>query len=216
METGLSLNQAFAPDISIQQREDFLKSLNVAPKRVESAQGYDTVPISTLETMLDETYLGLWKTDNFRYQVIANEIVGTIDLHVYDPSIKTWLTRSGSASVMIRQKSGSEITDIGAKIKNGLVMDFPKLSTMCLKAAAKTLAKKFGRELNRKFEDSYEEVYSNEIEVNSMIDELHEKLKECATPKDLGEVWNQYPQFANNTAAKKLFNTYKMKLNYGR
>lgn len=210
---NLSIAGQFTPDINVQNREAFLKSFDTPPATVQKVQGYDTMPISALETELDETYLGLWKTDNFSFQVIANEIVGTIQLHVYDPTVKTWITRTGCASVMIRQSSGAQITDIGAKIKNGLVMDFPKLSTMCLKAAAKTLGKKFGRDLNRKFEDGYEEKYTHEAEVAALLDELQAKFKACETLQDLGVIWKSYPQFENNSAAKKLFNSAKMKIN---
>ncbi len=212
MEQQISIAGQFSPDINIQNREAFLKSFDVKPHKVEKVQGYDTMPISALEKTLDETYLGLWKTDTFSYQVIANEIVGTILLHVYDPTVKTWITRIGCASVMIRQTSGAQITDISAKIKNGLVMDFPKLSTMCLKAAAKTLGKKFGRDLNRKFEDGYDTVYSDEIELGNVIADLKAKIDCCHTAAELLAVWNENETLHTNTAAKRLFNSAKMKI----
>lgn len=198
----------------IKNREDFLKNLNSAPEKVDKAQGYDTVPISSLEMELDQTYLGLWQTDNFRFQIVANEIVGVLDLHVFDPNIKTWLTRSGSASVMIRQKSGADITDISAKIKNGLGMDFPKLQTMCLKAAAKTLGKRFGRELNRKFEDDYEAIYTNEAEIDGVREILQSQLKECRTKENLMSVWNNYTEYHQNPQLLKIFNAAKTRLGY--
>jgi hypothetical protein len=212
MSKEIAIN--YAPTIEVQQREQFLKSLDCEPKKIDKAQGYDTVPISTLEATLDEVYMGMWQTENFRHQVIANEIVGTIDLRVYDPTIKVWLTRSGSASVMIRQSAGSQLTDIGAKIKNGLVMDFPKLSSMCLKAAAKTLGKKFGRDLNRKWEDNYEDVYSQQIEFGGLVEELKEKLSQATNTNDLMAIWNEYPDLHDNSIAKKFFSSYKTKLNF--
>ena len=212
MQTQLTTQTQYQPDINIQNREQFLKSLDEAPKKIDKAQGHETVPISTLEATLDEVYMGIWKTDNFRHQVIANEIVGTLDLHVFDPTIKAWITRSGNASVMIRQAAGSSLTDIGAKIKNGLVMDFPKLSSMCLKAAAKTLGKKFGRDLNRKWEDSYEDVYTQQIELGGVMDELKEKLSMATTTADLVQIWNEYPDLHNNNAAKKFFNRQKISI----
>jgi len=212
MGNELTTQLQYQPDINIQNREQFLKSLDEAPKKIDKAQGYETVPISTLEATLDEVYMGIWKTDNFRHHVIANEIVGTIDLHVYDPTIKTWITRSGNASVMIRQASGSALTDIGAKIKNGLVMDFPKLSSMCLKAAAKTLGKKFGRDLNRKWEDSYEDIYSQQIEFGGVMDEIKEKLSTATSTAQLVAIWNEYPDLHDNTAARKFFNRQKISI----
>lgn len=209
----LALQNQFQPDINIQSREAFLKSLDVDPKKVEKAQGYETVPISTLEVELDRTYLGLWETVNPQYTVIANEIVGTLQLRVFDPSAKVWITRTGGASVMIRQQAGSQITDIGAKIKNGLIMDFPKLWTMCLKAAAKTLASKFGRDLNRKWEDNYEEEYTPQLELQVVIDDLKRRLSECTTSADLLKVWEDAKPLQTNPQAVKIFQSYKMQLN---
>lgn len=222
MANEVSTSNQFTPDINIQSREQWLKKMNEQPEKTAKQADYrnipdksdfDTIPIGILENALDEVYLGLWKTHSPTHQVVANEIIGSIILEVFDPSAKVWISRIGYGAVTIRQKKDSDITDIGSKIKTALQMDFPKLSTMCLKNACKTLGKRFGRDLNRKFEDIYEEVYSNEIEVSGLMDELKEKLGVCTSLKDLGSVWAQYPQFANNTAAKKLFNSYKMKIN---
>lgn len=199
---------------NIAQREEWLKSLNSAPEQVQKNNGFDSIPISVLETMLDETYLGAWQTSNFRYQVIANEIVGTIDLKVFDPQLKKWLTRSGSAAAMIRQTKDSAITDIGAKIKNGLMMDFPKLESMCLKAACKRLGAKFGRNLNRKFEDEYETIYTNEAELEPIKDVLNDKLAECKTVEELKAVWANLEEYHNNPRLKAIFNSRKLKLQH--
>ena len=201
--------------VNIQARESFIKEqLNSKPEQIEEKDGVETVPISFLENDLDEVYLGLWKTENFRFQVIANEIVGTIDLHVFDPQAKVWLVRSGSAAVLIRQKKDSEITDISAKIKNGLMMDFPKLETMCIKAAAKRLGKRFGRDLNRKFEDEYEMRYTNEIEVDEVRADIEAKFNNCKTKEQLAGVWAEYPNLHNNPRFKKLFSSKKAQLSF--
>lgn len=200
--------------INIPVREEFIQNLNTKPEQVTRENGVDTVPISHLETTLDEVYFGLWETENFRFQVIANEIVGTIDLKVFDPQMRVWIKRSGSAAVMIRQKKDASITDIGAKIKNGLSMDFPKLESMCLKAAAKRLGKKFGRDLNRKFEDEYEPVNTYDIELDAIKDKLEAKLNACTNLAQLVEVWNAHEVMHDNPKMKKLFNSYKLKLQY--
>lgn len=203
-------------NMPIKEREDFLKDLNSKPDRTEKVMGQETIPVSFLETLLDETYLGLWMTENFRFQVIANEIVGTLDLSVFDPVAKCWIKRSGSGAVMIRQSKDSAITDIGAKIKNGLMMDFPKLETMCLKAACKRLGKKFGRDLNRKFEDEYETLYSNKFELEEIRAELEAQLNACKNMDDLIAVWNNYEALQDNPELKKIFNSYKMRFNLKR
>lgn len=207
---------ATAPEpLNIQAREAFIKEqLNSRPEKTDEKDGIETVPISVLENDLDEVYLGLWKTENFRFQVIANEIAGTIDLHVFDPQAKVWIVRSGSAAVMIRQKKDSEITDIGAKIKNGLMMDFPKLETMCLKAAAKRLGKKFGRDLNRKFEDDYEPRYTNEMAVDEVRADVEVKMNNCKTKEELAAIWAEYPSYHENPRFKKIFSSMKAKLSF--
>lgn len=214
MSTDLALKEQYqdAPLIDIGIRESFIKRLDEQPKNVDKAQGFDTLPISHLEHELDEIYMGAWTTENFRWQVVANEIIGTIDLKVFDPTLKTWLKRSGSAAVMIQQKSGSEITDLNAKFKNALVKDFAKLETMCLKKAAKSLGKRFGRDLNRKIEDTYEELYSNEMLVNENLEAFTAALNKCNDLPSLKAFWNDNPDFHENTAAKKLFTKRKMQL----
>lgn len=204
------------PAFAIKDREDFMKRLDEKPNRTEKQNNVDSVPISFLEHELDEVYMGLWSTTNFRYQVIANEIVGTLDLSVFDPSAKMWLHRSGSAAVMIRQKSGAELTDISSKIKNGLQMDFPKLESMCLKAAAKKLGKRFGRDLNRKFEDEYDNIYTQEIEFAEVKDDVLKELKESNDMDALKTIWAKYPDMHENKKFKAAFTSRKTQLAYAK
>lgn len=221
MSNQLSIAGQFEPSINVQNREEFLKRLNENPDKtyrqsdyakIPDKGEYETIPIDIIETTLDEVYMGLWETTNFHYQVMANEIVGHLDLRVFDPSAKVWLTRLGFGAVTIRQKKDSDITDISAKIKTALQMDFPKLRTACIKNAAKTLGAKFGRHLNRKFEDSYETIYSDEIELAPKLEELQSKMKECKTKEELTALWKQYPNLHENSAAKKHFRSHNSKL----
>jgi hypothetical protein len=48
------------------------------------------IPISFVETKLDEVFFGLWETSNFKSQVVANEIIGSIELKVFHPIGKVW------------------------------------------------------------------------------------------------------------------------------
>lgn len=104
---------------------------------------------------LDEMFFGLWETTDFRWQVMGNEVVGSLTLRVFHSIEKIWLSRTGAAAAMIRQAKGAKITDIDAKLHNALGMDFPRLKADCLTNAARSLGKMFGRDLNRKFEDAY-------------------------------------------------------------
>lgn len=201
------------PQFSIKQQEAFTAKLNQQPLKVDKVQGFDTIPISTVENELDEDFAGLWQIENFRWQVVANEIIGSLDLLVYHPIAHVWLKRSGSASVMIQQDSGAKIDDIGAKKKNALIKDFPKLEIMCIKSAAKKLGEKYGRSLNRKWMDSYEAVYSNELESNEAIEEIGSRMKECKTMEELLAIWNEYPDQHSNIQFKKNFTYYRNSIN---
>lgn len=152
-------------EVSSNNLANFSNLINTAPPKKEvkinsQANNSQYLPISFVENKLDEVFSGLWQIKNFRWQVIANEIVGSIELGVYHPILKEWIWREGAGATIIqqlsKQKGGTgDITNIGDKIKNTLVKDFPHLKAECLKNAAKSLGKMFGRDLNREFEDSY-------------------------------------------------------------
>ena len=110
------------------------------------------LPIAEVERTLDEVYSGLWSTVNFRWEVVANEIVGSIDLKVINPANGVELVRTGVASVMVQTVKGQEVV-VANKIKNTLVKDFPHLKAECIKNAAKSLGVAFGRNLNRDSSD---------------------------------------------------------------
>jgi hypothetical protein len=141
---------------SIERFQEFLNKTpeNSAIKTNKMADNSKYLPIGYLENTLDEMFAGLWQTENFRWTVVANEVCGALDLCIFHPVAKTWLKRTGSASVMIQMKSvekggTGDITNIADKIKNTLTKDFPHLKAECLKNACKSLGVLFGRNLNR-------------------------------------------------------------------
>jgi len=159
------MNQLEESQAAINERrakvQNFLKTLNkpVTPGQIKVnkfANDSKYIPISFIETRLDQYFFGLWETVNFRTQVIVNEVVGSIDLRVKHPVTGDWITRTGAAGVPIQMKSGSGVTQVGEKIHNTLVKDYPHLKAMCVLNAVKSLGKMFGRDLNRKFEDDYQ------------------------------------------------------------
>lgn len=161
--------------------EMFHARINVDPPKQEIqvntyANNSKYLPISFIQMKLDEFYFGLWRTENFKTKVVANEITGEVELSVFHPVYQQWITRVGAASVMIQLRAQYEyhpngeiktdrngaqikkkknILDAAEKIENTLVKDYPHLYAECVKSAAKTLGKVFGRDLNRKFIDSY-------------------------------------------------------------
>ena len=135
--------------------EKFTTGLNSPPPSgmIKDRQGIKYLPISSVESELDRMFTGLWKTTNLEWKVVINEIVVSLELHVFHPIAKIWISRCGVGVAQIRQKSGSKIQDIDAKIKNALEMDVPHAKADAIKNAAKSLGKHFGRDLSRKAAD---------------------------------------------------------------
>lgn len=149
------MNDEIAINQSFQALENFIKIMNQAPSpeicRERDKRQY--VEIRIIEKLLDELYSGLWSTENFRWNVIANEIVGSIDLKVFHPVAKVWITRTGSGGKQIRMKSkenggDGDITNVRNKLTTALEADFPNLKAVCIHNAAKSLGAVFGRNLN--------------------------------------------------------------------
>lgn len=160
----------------LKQLEGFSQLLNKEPNKHElqmnkMAGNTMYLPISFLETTLDELYFGLWKTDGFTTRVIGNEICGELNLHVYHPIAEIWITRIGAAATMIRQVKDAGVMEADKKIKNALEMDYPHLKADCFRNACLSLGKSFGRDLNRKFIDSYKAMLS-QLEAGSTQPEV--------------------------------------------
>jgi len=167
--------------------ESFQKMLNANPDKAsigvnKMANNSLFLPIAFIERTLDELYQGLWQTTNFRWHVVANEIIGSIDLQVYHPAAKVWLTRTGAASAMI-QIGRDKPLHVDNKIKNTLVKDFPHLKAECLKNAAKSLGTVFGRNLNRGTDLNFNYL-SDQVHTQVVGSEEAYKLLETATLTD--------------------------------
>jgi len=156
----------------LEKLQGFQKLLQKAPdpkeiRKNKFANDSEYLPISFLEMTLDELFFGLWQTKNFHSRTVANEEVGDLEVWFFHPTAMTWLSRVGTASVMIqyeaeyevidgkKQKIKTNITDISKKIINTLTKDYPHLKAECFRNACKSIGKAFGRDLNREFEDQY-------------------------------------------------------------
>lgn len=126
-----------------------------------------TLVISHVEMTLDELFFGQWKTENFKWSAIANEVQGSLELCVIHPVTGYEIRRTGAASVIIMvdkvpdeikdnaQQRNRWALDSNNKKPNALDMAFPKLKAECLKNAALSLGKVFGRDMNRANKDEY-------------------------------------------------------------
>lgn len=143
-------------------QEPPMQSIEATPDR--KAQ---TVVISHIEMTLDELFFGQWSTREFKWNIIANEVQGSLELTCIHPVSGHVITRTGAASVVIMvDKVPDEIKDdpqqrnrwaLSSENKkpNALDLAFPKLKAECLKNAAQSLGKIFGRDLNRKNRDVF-------------------------------------------------------------
>lgn len=157
------------------------------------------LPISFVETKLDEIFFGLWEITDFQFQPIANEIVGSLKLRYFHPKAKTWITRIGLGAVQIQFNKGSQISDLNNKIKNTLQKDFPHLKAECLKNACRSIGKKFGRDLNRDLQDSYEPQFltDDEEKVQSFLEETLLNIREFEIESELKEAGGKILAEAN-------------------
>ena len=152
------------------------------PKEIQTnkfAGNSKYLPISFLEMQLDEMFFGLWQTKDFKSSVIANEIIGSLELSYFHPTFHTWITRVGTAGTMIQYKSKDkggtgDITNIKDKIPNTLVKDYPHLKAEAFRNACLSIGKAFGRDLNREFTDTYSPIIKEETD--PIIDDYFNKL----------------------------------------
>jgi hypothetical protein len=192
--------------------EQFQKLLNMHPDKKDirvnkMANNAEYISISTIERRLDEIYSGLWQIDNFRWEVVANEIIGSIDLKVYHPKAG-WITRTGAAAAMILTSSGKPAT-VEHKIKNTLVKDFPHLKAECLKNAAKSLGVIFGRNLNRGQEDEFSYLSETLPQLGELQLSAFELLETSTLTPDFREKFAKKINRATNETLKDIISYLK-------
>ena len=180
--------------------EKFTMGLNAQPEKskIKKHQNIDYIPISAIEAELDRMYAGLWQTKNMNVRVVANEILVDLELHVFHPIAKMWLSRTGTGAATIKQVKDSAITDLDSKYKNTLQKDFPAAKALAVKNAAKSLGVKFGRNLGRKDNVSFD--YKPMIVMDKNDKQLAEATIKQATdiPKlmrlwAINKKWHQSP-----------------------
>lgn len=184
-------------------RRDFTALLNRPPLKSEiainaQAKNSEYIPIGIVQNKLDEMFQGLWKTENFTSQIYQNEIIGSLELHVFHPVNQCWITRIGSASVMIQENKETK-----EKIKNTLVKDYPHLLSECLKSASKTLGASFGRNLNKVVVDEYQSIPTVGVEFDE-ITAVERAIMESTTKEEVISLYNGLTHLKENKQIKKV------------
>jgi hypothetical protein len=132
---------------NLEALQKFQQMLNVKPDELGIEKTPDgnakTLVISHVETTLDEMFFGHWRTENFKWERMANEVVGSLDLVVIHPITGYELRRTGAGSIVIMVDRAPRNLDniernrwalnADNKKPNALDLAFPKLKTECLK-----------------------------------------------------------------------------------
>lgn len=184
-----------------------LLSVQPRPKEVGIMQGNEYVPIQVQEAKLDDIYNGLWQVRNMSIQLIANEVVTSLELGVFHPIAKEWIWRSGIGSVPVQQAKGSKIRDmVDTKIPNALQKNAPASKAFAFKNACQSLGVTFGRELNRSLE---EDIVPSDLTVaiiESQEERAIKELSEVTEVSQLGELLKKYmkvPGFPKKIGERK-------------
>lgn len=204
--------------------QNFITRINTLPKEESIGTTADkkakTIFISHIEMTLDEYFFGLWSTEHFTWNVISNEVVGSIDLVMTHPVTGQSFRRVGAAAVTIMVDAVPEDIKADPKLRNqwaldvsnkkpsALDMGFPKLKSECIKNAANSLGKMFGRDLNRKEgnTDDYSPLAKPILEIP---EELRIIISEKTDADELTQLWKNNPEYVNNPEFLKLLNARK-------
>jgi len=237
-ESGLTITDAslISPDPNKEVRdfrkkmETFAKLVNTAPvpEKIKTHQGYDYLPISTVEKELDRVYFGLVQYECISYQQIFNEVACHARIKVFHPVINQWMNYDGLGSAVLQQDKDTKVADfMHHKKANAGQLTYPKAYAEAIKNAAKKIGKRFGADINRKFEDEYVPFYKDEpkkdvpeekepepIEPESPKVEISEELIHSVTITDdishLTTIWNENQELQSNPNFIKLLNARKV------
>jgi hypothetical protein len=170
-----------------------VEEINLEPHPV--ARGRRYLPISFMEMALDQLFFGMWETVNFKWLVIANEVTASMELRVYHPYHKTWITRTGASATAIMvdkipddiKKNMTQVQvnewalDQSHKKPSALEMGmFASLKAECFKNACLSLGRYFGRDVNRDHQGIFTPVVTDIQElIQKRRSQLSALISEC-------------------------------------
>ena len=128
---------------------EFLIVLNQQPdpqqvKVNQFANNSHYLPIEYLESQLDLVFGGLWQLKHVGgVNFVGNSIAANVELRVFHPIAKVWLTRAGSGAVQIQLDQNGYAKPKSVEKATGAAL------AMAEKNAIKKLGGLFGKYLNR-------------------------------------------------------------------
>ncbi|MNK92973.1 hypothetical protein D3C87_1131150 [compost metagenome] len=145
----------------------FQSILNQQPSQDKIKQtddGYNYIPIATVEKELSECFFGLVQYTIISQQLIYNEWETHSRIRVFHPIQKCWLEYDGVGTGMIEIKGKSTTKDFfSIKKIDGSKLAVPSSYAESVKNAAKKIGKRFGADVNRIIEENTKGVFK-EIE----------------------------------------------------
>lgn len=170
-----------------------VEEINLEPHPVAKNRKY--LPISFMEMALDQLFFGLWETVNFKWQVISNEISASVEIRVFHPYAKVWITRTGAAAAaimvdsipdeqkknMTKQQINRWALEVDNKKPSALEMGgFAALKADCFKNACLSLGRYFGRDVNREHQGIFVPVVTDIQEaIKKLRSVLATLISEC-------------------------------------
>jgi len=129
--------------------QEFLNVLNQKPdpKQVKInpySNNSNYLPIEYLESQLDMIFGGLWQLKHVGgVNYVGNSLTANVELRVYHPIAKVWLTRAGSGAVQIQLDQNGYAKPKSVEKSTGAAL------AMAEKNAIKKLGGIFGKYLNK-------------------------------------------------------------------
>jgi len=170
-----------------------VEEINLEPHPVAKNRKY--LPISFMEMALDQLFFGLWETVNFKWVVVSNEISAAIELRVFHPYAKVWITRTGAdaAQIMVDSIPDEQKQEMTKKQINAWALDinnkkpaalemggFAALKASCFKNAVLSLGRYFGRDVNREHQGIFTEIVTDiQEKISKRRNELSELISNC-------------------------------------
>lgn len=208
--------------------EQFTQLVNQLPeqksiKKTPDGKAED-MPISFIETKLDEIYMRQWGTENMSFSMVGNEICCDLTLWVIDPITKLKITRGGTAALPVmmdavpprlkftpgpaeaeekQRERNMWSLDMQNKKPHALKLQRAAVKQIAIKNAAKSLGKIFGRDLNRTHEDSPEEFYDELINNKEMLNEAKELIQKANSDEDFKFIKETYAELNSNQEYQK-------------
>lgn len=129
------------------------------------------IPIERIEWLLTMIFQK-WRVEVKDVKQIANSVVATVRLHVFNPITGEWDYNDGVGASPLQVDKNAGAIDWNA-IKSGSVqMSAPSAETYAIKDAAEKFGRVFGKDLNRKDIVSYELLKGKFTELDSLKEEL--------------------------------------------